>query len=475
MDYDTAGTGRADYVPVFDNSANAGAGADVFRWSGEADVPANTSKTCKFVAGRVVGTPRTFTHFGFFNGGDNATGLGGLGIAYFDESASFDALTLANRSTNKKRTLINFNSQYLLGADRANANAQKFTLYDSVLAADVLSVDSAGTITHPLRTTCDGVVTINITNDNGLVLKNTGIGGLYLEQETAGLKRTAINMNNLFQWGTDLGFNGSSDFWMQNQSTGNEFLFCDVNDKLTLGTTAALGGVIVAPSSGKLGFYGTAPITQPTGTTDLRQALINLGLYATGGASPLNLNGGGLTTTGILSSAQIATSPATDGSHALLAKGHSATQSATIFEVETSAGGFLASIDNTGAVVAVGQSLFTGISIGPSGIKGNTSQNTALSYGFGTLSFASDANLTATNTQYTNTFLSLTSAVSLTATRNLVVPVQSGAFFVVKNGTTGAQSIQVIGATGTGITIANGKTAMVYCDGTNWLRATPDT
>src|SRR6185437_8968142 len=108
---------------------------------------------------------------------------------------------------------------------------------------------------------------------------------------------------------------------------------------------------------------------------------------------PLNLNGGGLTTTGILSSAQIATSPATDGSHALLAKGHSATQSATIFEVETSAGGFLASIDNTGAVVAVGQSLFTGISIGPSGIKGNTSQNTALSYGFGTLSFASDANL----------------------------------------------------------------------------------
>jgi hypothetical protein len=44
-----------------------------------------------------------------------------------------------------------------------------------------------------------------------------------------------------------------------------------------------------------LGFYDAAPIVRPSSTTDLRQALINLGLYTTGGASPLNLNGGAFT------------------------------------------------------------------------------------------------------------------------------------------------------------------------------------
>ena len=45
----------------------------------------------------------------------------------------------------------------------------------------------------------------------------------------------------------------------------------------------------------KLGFFSATPVVQPTSTTDLRTALINLGLYATGGASPLSLNGGALT------------------------------------------------------------------------------------------------------------------------------------------------------------------------------------
>lgn len=48
------------------------------------------------------------------------------------------------------------------------------------------------------------------------------------------------------------------------------------------------------------GFYNTTPITQPVNTTDLRQAIINLGLLASGGATPLNLNGGQLTAAGLL-------------------------------------------------------------------------------------------------------------------------------------------------------------------------------
>jgi len=48
----------------------------------------------------------------------------------------------------------------------------------------------------------------------------------------------------------------------------------------------------------RIGFYGATAIVKPSSTTDLRVALINLGLYTTGGATPLDLNGGAFTTTG---------------------------------------------------------------------------------------------------------------------------------------------------------------------------------
>jgi hypothetical protein len=55
------------------------------------------------------------------------------------------------------------------------------------------------------------------------------------------------------------------------------------------------GSKIGTATSQKLAFFNSTPIVQPTSTTDLRVALINLGLVATGGASPLDLNGGALT------------------------------------------------------------------------------------------------------------------------------------------------------------------------------------
>src|SRR5262249_9458188 len=61
---------------------------------------------------------------------------------------------------------------------------------------------------------------------------------------------------------------------------------------LTLGTST--GTQFGTAANQKLAFYGATAIVQPSGTTDLRQALINLGLYASGGATPLNLNGGAL-------------------------------------------------------------------------------------------------------------------------------------------------------------------------------------
>lgn len=88
--------------------------------------------------------------------------------------------------------------------------------------------------------------------------------------------------------------------------------------------------------------------------------------------------------------------------------------------------------------------------------------------------FASDANKTATASHYRATIMLVTSSATLTATRNLVVPIVAGFTWIVTNSTTGGQSIQVIGASGTGVTIATGKTAIVYADGTNIVRATAD-
>ena len=61
----------------------------------------------------------------------------------------------------------------------------------------------------------------------------------------------------------------------------------------TFGTSA--GTQIGTATNQKLAFFGATPVAQPGATADLRAALIALGLLATGGASPLNLNGGVLT------------------------------------------------------------------------------------------------------------------------------------------------------------------------------------
>lgn len=89
-------------------------------------------------------------------------------------------------------------------------------------------------------------------------------------------------------------------------------------------------------------------------------------------------------------------------------------------------------------------------------------------------SLGSDANYTLTEAEYLNHIIRFDSSVSLTATRNMVVPLTPRQW-TIWNNTTGAQSIQIIGATGTGITIANGKHAIVYANGANVIRVTPDT
>lgn len=92
-----------------------------------------------------------------------------------------------------------------------------------------------------------------------------------------------------------------------------------------------------------------------------------------------------------------------------------------------------------------------------------------LTYGIATQAMA-DANQTIT--QAMALCQSLVTTGALTGTRNLVVPLVRRVW-TVRNNCTGG-SIQVIGTSGTGITIATTKTAVVECDGTNVQRVTTD-
>lgn len=106
-------------------------------------------------------------------------------------------------------------------------------------------------------------------------------------------------------------------------------------------------------------------------------------------------------------------------------------------------------------------------------VKAATVTGNGVALGLGRVSVAmSDANYTALAAQFQCRHIELTGA--LTAGRNYVVPLTDGAEWVVFNNTTGGFAVTIIGATGTGIAIAAGKTAIVRCDGTNVLRVTAD-
>lgn len=103
--------------------------------------------------------------------------------------------------------------------------------------------------------------------------------------------------------------------------------------------------------------------------------------------------------------------------------------------------------------------------------------STDSSLGQASVVFTSDANCTlvpATNCTvsggmggaYTGTLV-VTGTIS--ATRQLIVPLSPGRAYTVENKTTGGQNIQLIGATGGGITVPNGTIVTVVSDGANYL------
>ena len=85
----------------------------------------------------------------------------------------------------------------------------------------------------------------------------------------------------------------------------------------------------------------------------------------------------------------------------------------------------------------------------------------------------SNANYTLTNfdgvsNEARNAVLVVSGANS--AVRDVIPPVVEKLYTVVNN-TSGGFAIRIIGATGTGVSIPPGITALVYCDGTNFVQA----
>jgi len=92
------------------------------------------------------------------------------------------------------------------------------------------------------------------------------------------------------------------------------------------------------------------------------------------------------------------------------------------------------------------------------------------------VNFPTDADITLTANngavdQSRSAVLVITSSGSLTATRNVIAPASASKVYIIKNATSGGQSIQIKYATGTGVTVGSGQTMAVYGDGTNFYNA----
>ena len=122
----------------------------------------------------------------------------------------------------------------------------------------------------------------------------------------------------------------------------------------------------------------------------------------------------------------------------------------------------------------------TGENAGTWGTKTNTNLQIVeqISGGYTTVNFGSDADVTlsvtdgGTGAALAHRILEFTSTGSLTTTRNCTIPLDVQNFYILKNATTGGQSItfKYVSGSGNSVTVLNGKTVIAYAkadDGTN--------
>jgi hypothetical protein len=153
---------------------------------------------------------------------------------------------------------------------------------------------------------------LNVRVAPGSFLKQDGTIGTYggaVSQAVTSMATRVLYLDGLASWNLNMAaaYPSTPHVRLATVATGTStitsitdnrqcFMVCgSIADGVNWSFGYSSGTQIGTATTQKLAFYGAAPIVQPSGTTDLRAALINLGLYASGGASPLNLNGGTLT------------------------------------------------------------------------------------------------------------------------------------------------------------------------------------
>ena len=122
----------------------------------------------------------------------------------------------------------------------------------------------------------------------------------------------------------------------------------------------------------------------------------------------------------------------------------------------------------------------TGENAGTWGTKTNTNLQIVeqISGGYTTVNFSSDADVAlsvsdgATGAALAHRILEFTSSGSLSTTRNCTIPLDVQNFYILKNATTGGQSItfKYVSGSGNSVTVLNGKTVIAYAkadDSTN--------
>lgn len=277
---------------------------------------------------------------------------------------------------------------------------------------------------------------------------------------------------------------------------------------VTSGAWDAAARAIDISSADVTGALALASVTAPTSTglakvssgawvaaaATLVNADVNAAAAIAGTKISPDFGSQNVTTTGFIS---VGASPAATGlirssadqSPLWAAKNHAGTQDYTLIETSTTDSVYFcsdASFTSTKSYAQMYCRPTSAISLGVGnteylGLTSSSVQftktikgvNSSAPFGTATYNMASDADATPTSTAYVNTYINVTST-TLTATRGLLMPNVTGALYAVTNSTTGAQSITVKKSGGTGVTIANGKTAWVIHNGTDYVRLTAD-
>jgi hypothetical protein len=201
---------------------------------------------------------------------------------------------------------------------------------------------------------------------------------------------------------------------------------------LTSLATGAGAVLNLGNTTGTIGFYGVAAVAKPTSTTDLRAALINLGLYTTGGASPLNLNGG-------------AFSSGTAATTTTFVAGTTIT--ATLGNITATNGNLVASTSGTGILLTSPQA--SGAATSPLVVNGRSGRATFTSV---SIAAAADLTLTITNSSITSANTEVMLSMSGATT---------GSALSIKSKTASAGSLAIVVTNGT---LATTTTADIQID-----------